>query len=61
MSPQVKGGPEGLNKRLEEVYSGCVSEGGEKGTCSAVAWKQVKKDGWVKNGSKWMKVGKKRV
>jgi len=53
--PQVKGGPTSLNKRLEEVYAGCIKGGGTESTCSAVAWSQAKKDGWRKVGSEWRK------
>ena len=58
--PKIEGAPAALNKRLEEVYQGCIAGGGKEGTCSAVAWKQVKKDGWIKAGGVWKKLGSKR-
>jgi len=54
--PQIEGGPKALNSRLEEVYSACKKGGSSESTCSAVAWKQVKKEGWVKAGGQWKKV-----
>lgn len=59
--PQVKDGPAELNKKLEEVYSACMANSKDEKMCSAVAWKQAKRDGWFKNGSKWMRRGSKRV
>lgn len=54
--PQISGGPKGLNSLLESVYSNCISGGGKKSTCSAVAWQAAENAGWNKNkDGKWVK------
>lgn len=59
--PQVKDGPEGLNKTLEKVYSQCMTQGKGESYCSAVAWSAAKQAGWHKDKSgKWTK-GKKKA
>lgn len=58
--PQVKDGPEELNKLLEEVYNQCMEyqrghEKKDQSECARIAWNAAKKAGWKKTRGKWVK------
>lgn len=51
--PQVKGGPQGLNRTLETAYRSAVNSGENKGQASAIAWSAAKEK-YRKEGDRWV-------
>jgi len=61
MSPQFSNAPEGMNKIMEEVYSGCIAKGNSEKKCSMIAIGAAKRAGYIKAGGVWKKLGSKRI